>query len=128
MPHVETIIGNYPCGHSRDRCTVDLIFTARQILEKGSEHGKDTHHLFIDFKAAYDCINRRSLYAAMEEMNIPRKLIALVKTTMKNTQCRVNIQDRLSEPINVTNGVRQGHALACLLFNIALEKLSEMLL
>jgi sorting nexin-29 len=41
--------------------------------------------------------------------------------TMNNTQCRVKIQI-FSEPINVKNGVRQGDALACLLFNIALEK------
>ena len=41
---------------------------------------------------------------------------------MNNTQCQVKIQNRLSEPINVKNGVRQGDALACLLFNIALEK------
>jgi hypothetical protein len=41
---------------------------------------------------------------------------------MNNTKCRVKIQNRLSEPISVKNGVRQGDALACLLFNIALEK------
>jgi len=58
----------------------------------------------------------------MEEMNIPRKLIALVKATMNNTQCGVKIQNRLSEPINFKNGVQKGGALACLLFNIALEK------
>jgi sorting nexin-29 len=41
---------------------------------------------------------------------------------MNNTQCRVKIQNKLSEPINVKNRVQQGAALACLLFNIALEK------
>ena len=41
---------------------------------------------------------------------------------MNNTQCRVKIQNRLSEPITIKNGVRQGDALACLLFNIALVK------
>ena len=66
MPHVETTIGDYQCGYRRERSTVDQIFTVRQILEKCSEHGKDTHHNFIDFKAAYDSINRRSLYAAMK--------------------------------------------------------------
>ena len=56
----------------QERSTVDQIFTLRQILEKCSEHGKDTHHLFIDFKAAYDNIDRRRLYPAMEELNIPQ--------------------------------------------------------
>ena len=41
---------------------------------------------------------------------------------MNNTQCQVKIQNRLSEPINVKNRVQQGDALACLLFNTALEK------
>jgi hypothetical protein len=58
----------------------------------------------------------------MEEINIPKKLIALVKATMNNPQCQVKIQNRLSEPINFKNGVRQEDALACLLFNIASEK------
>jgi hypothetical protein len=87
MPHVEATIGDYHCGYRREQSTVDQIFTVCQILEKCSEHGKDAHHLFLDFKAAYDSINRCSLYAAMEEMNIPRKLIALVKAMMKITQC-----------------------------------------
>jgi len=92
MPHVETTIGDYQSGYRRERSAVDQIFTIRQILEKCSEHGTDTHHLFINFKAAYDSINRHSLYAAMKEMNIPQKLIALVKATMNNTQCREKIQ------------------------------------
>jgi hypothetical protein len=61
MPHVETTIGDYQCGYQRESSTVDQIFTARQIFEKCSEHGKDTHNLFIDFKAAYDSINRCGL-------------------------------------------------------------------
>jgi hypothetical protein len=58
----------------------------------------------------------------MEELNIPQKLIALVKVTINNTQYQVKIQNRFPAPINVKNGIRQGDALACLLFNIALEK------
>jgi len=52
MPHVETTIGYYQCGYQREWSTVDQIFSVRQILEKCSEHGKDTHHLFVDCKAA----------------------------------------------------------------------------
>jgi hypothetical protein len=48
------------------------------------------------FKAAYESIDRSSLYAAMEEMNVPQKLIVLVKAKMNNTHCQVNIQNRLS--------------------------------
>jgi sorting nexin-29 len=117
LPYVETTTGDYQCGYRGERSTADQIFTVCQILEKCGEHGKDTNHLFSDFKAAYDSIDKRSLYAAIEELNIPEKLIALVKAMMNNTNCRVKIQNRLSEPITVKNGVRQGDVLACLLFN-----------
>ena len=70
-PYVETTIGDYQCGYRGERYTVDQIFAARQILEKCVEHGKDIHHLFIDFKTAHDSIDRRSLYAAMEELSVP---------------------------------------------------------
>jgi hypothetical protein len=43
MPYVETAIGDYQCGYRGERSTVDQIFTVRQIPEKCSEHGKDTH-------------------------------------------------------------------------------------
>jgi len=56
------------------------------------------------------------------ELGIPSKLIRLVKITMNNVQCSVQIQSHLSEPISTTCGVRQGDALACLLLNITLEK------
>jgi hypothetical protein len=72
MPHVETTIGDYQCGYCREWSTVDWIFTVHQILEKCGDYGKDTHHLFIDFKMTYNSINGSSLYAAMEETNIPQ--------------------------------------------------------
>jgi hypothetical protein len=56
------------------------------------------HHLFIDFKAACDRIDRRRLYAAVEELNIPQKLIALVKATVNNTQCQVKIKTDFQNP------------------------------
>jgi hypothetical protein len=58
----------------------------------------------------------------MEEFGIPRKLIKVVQMKMAKVECSVRIQFHLLESLNVKNGLRQGDALACLLFNIALEK------
>ncbi|PSN43351.1 hypothetical protein C0J52_15555 [Blattella germanica] len=121
-PYVENVVGDYQCGFRQGRSTVDQIFTIRQILEKCKEFGIDTHHLFIDFRSAYDSIDRNNLYAAMEDLEIPKKLITLVKVTMENTQSKIKIQNKLSNPVTIKNGVRQGDSLSCLLFNIALEK------
>ena len=58
----------------------------------------------------------------MMDFKIPGKLINLVKMSMNDTKCQIKLHGTLSNPFNTVNGVRQGDALSCLLFNIALEK------
>ena len=98
-PFAENIIGNYQCGFWKNRSTINQIFTLRQILEKTKEFCIETHHLFIDFKSAYDTKKRDQLYNAMSEFNIPNKLIRLTQMTMENTQSQVRIQSDLSDLI-----------------------------
>ena len=83
----------------------------------------ETHHLFIDFKTAYVKVNRNQLYKAMLEFGIPPKLVRLIQATMEGTTAKVKVQNELSENFHILNGLRQGDALACILFNIALEKI-----
>jgi len=40
---------------------------------------------------------------------------------MSNTQSHIKIQSKISTPFIIHKGVRQGDALACLLFNVTLE-------
>jgi hypothetical protein len=56
----------------------------------------------------------------MEEFAIPTKLISLTKITLSRVKCRVRIQNNQSAPSVTEKGLRQGDALACMLFNIAL--------
>ena len=85
----------------------------------------ETHHLFIlvDFKTAYDEVNRNQLCKAMQELGIPQKLVRLTQATMEGTTAKVNIHNELSVNFHIGKGLRQGDALACSLFNIALEKI-----
>lgn len=121
-PYAEREVGKYQAGFRSGRSTIDQIFTLRTILERGHEYKLPTHHLFIDFKSAYDSINRTKLYEALAEMGIPNKLIRLVKLTMKEVSGQVRIQADCSVEFSSDKGLRQGDGLACLLFNFALEK------
>jgi hypothetical protein len=115
---VEDVIGDYQCRFRQGRSPSEQIFNLCQVLENCNKFGTETHHLFIDFRAAHDSMDRSNLYIAMKEFQIPKKLIALVKATMSNTLCQIIIQNLLSDPIHTKNGVRQGNALACLLLFI----------
>ena len=54
------------CGFRKGRGCVDMIFVARQLMEKAIEHGETLFVLFIDLKKAYDSIP--GLVAGVEEV------------------------------------------------------------
>lgn len=122
-PYVEENIGQYQGGFRRGKSTIDQLFIVRQIMEKSWEYDTGIFQLFIDFKQAYDTINREALCSAMLEMGIPTKLVNLTRMTMYNTKGRVKIQQRLTDEFIIEQGLRQGDGLAPILFNIALHKI-----
>ena len=114
-------VGTYQAGFVEGRSTTDQIFMLRQILQKFREYQIPTHHLFIDFKAAYDSIDRDELWKIMYENGFPGKLIRMVKATMDGSRCRVKISGAMSDPFDSLGGLRQGDGISGLCFIIALE-------
>jgi hypothetical protein len=80
-----------------------------------------THHLFIDFKAAYDTIIRNEVYVGMSEFNFPTKLIRLTKATITIVTCCVKIQNNCSESFETRQELRQVDVLSTLFFNVVLK-------
>lgn len=83
------IIGEYQSGFIREKSTTNHIFTIRQIIEKYHEYNKELHMVFVDFKQAYDSINRDQLWIALANLGIPNKLIRMIKICNSNTLCKV---------------------------------------
>ena len=114
-PLVKTLIGTYQCGFRPSKSTIYQIFTLRQILEKIHEKQVDTHHLLVDYKAAFDRPIRDRVFAAMSELGIPAKLIRLCRMTLSNSYSSVKVGMDLSEPFETVRGFRQGapyHAIS----------------
>src|ERR1700744_6583628 len=57
----------------------------------------------------------------MKELGFETKLTRLVKATLESTKCRVKVQNDMSDVFAVLEGLKQGDALSCLLFNLVLE-------
>jgi sorting nexin-29 len=116
--HAEQIIGAYQAGFRKGKSAIDQLFSVKLILQKFWEYKIDVHHIFVDFKQAYDKINRRKLYKIMLFFGIPLKLVRISKVTMEDSAFQVKIQ---SEPTTTRKGLKQGDGLAPLLCNIVLE-------
>jgi len=98
LPHVESKLGHYQVGFRPRKSMINQVFGLRQILEKMKEFRISILLLFVDFKSAYDSIYRGQMYVAMNELNIPQKLIRLVRMIISNMQSQIKIQSKLSAP------------------------------
>jgi hypothetical protein len=47
--------------------------------------------LFVDFRKAFNSVNRERLYEAMKQMEIPDKLIRLTRITTSIIQTKIKI-------------------------------------
>ena len=120
-PFAEAFLSEYQAGFRRERSTSDQLFSIRQIVQKSYEMNIETLHLFIDFRAAYDSIDREGLWHIMAEFGFPHKLIRLIKATLSRVMCGIKVQGHTSGLFECKTGLRQGDELSTKLFNIALE-------
>jgi hypothetical protein len=115
------IVGNYQSGFSKNKLTTDHIFIIRQIMEKSYEFANDLHMVFIDYKQAYDSIDRERLWKILKNFGLPTKLINMIKLCNTNTSSRVKVNNEISSSFTINNGLKQGDAMSSVLFNMALE-------
>lgn len=78
---------------------------------------------FVDFKKAYDSIDRNSLFKILEEFGFDNKTRAIIRQTLTNTTSKVKFRGEISDAFEITTGVRQGDGLSPILFNCVLEKI-----
>jgi len=51
--------------------------------EKKWEYNVVVHHLFVDFKKAYNSVRREVLYNILTQFGIPMKLLRLIKMCLQ---------------------------------------------
>ena len=123
----EEILEECQCGFRCGRGTTEQIFIIRQLMEKCFEFNTELHFLFVDFKQAFDSINRIELINAIESFGIPKKLVRLVNMAMENNKAKVIMDGNVGKDFDVKQGVRQGDGLSAVLFNLALDKVIKEL-
>nr|VZI49593.1 unnamed protein product [Spirometra erinaceieuropaei] len=108
-------------GFRAERGCADQIFTLRRILEFGHSYQQPTAVCFVDFAAAFDSVQRESLWRIMALDGVPAKIIAMIKAYYRSTTARVLVRNNLSQPFAIRSGVRQGCILSSILFNYAID-------
>ena len=117
-PLTESNLPESQCGFRKGRGCVDMIFVARQLIEKSVEHDTPLYVLLVDLRKAYDSIPRPALWRVLEKVGVPPHLLQLIRSLHVGMRARVRVGGGYTEDIFVNNGLRQGCTLAPTLFNI----------
>ena len=114
----EDILPDSQCGFRKGRGCTDMIFTARQLVEKCREHNDVLFILFVDLQKAYDSVPRSALWSVLERYGVPPTMLSIIKSFHSGMQAVVRVGGTTTERISVNNGLTQGCTLAPSLFNI----------
>ncbi|MEM1223986.1 MAG: reverse transcriptase domain-containing protein, partial [Verrucomicrobiota bacterium] len=120
-PAKDMLFREEQAGFRKSRGCVDQIFSLRQILQLRHEYRMPTVVVFVDFKAAFDSVNRDCLWALLEADNLPPKLVRIFKAIYHRTKSIVRIGHDESSPFDVYTGVRQGAISSPILFNYTID-------
>ena len=120
-PEIEEILRNNQNGFRPFRSTASLVMALRRIIEEIKNHTQEAVCVLIDFKKAFDSINRNKMFQILKAYGIPSKLVQAVKIMYENTSAIVLTPEGMTESFNITTGILQGDPLAPYLFIMVLD-------
>jgi hypothetical protein len=91
---VGSIIGYHCCQRHTKFFRISVCI--HQILEKKWEYNETVHHIFIDFKKAYDSVRRELLYNILIGFRVPLKLIRLNRMCLNEMYNYICVDNHLS--------------------------------
>ena len=110
-------------GFTPGRSTLDRIIALRLLAERRHEYRQPLYAAYIDLRAAFDSLDRNTLWNILKTIGIPQKLVDIIKTLYSSTHSVVRVNGTISEAFSISSGVHQGCVLAANLFNTATDRI-----
>ena len=74
---------------------------------RGMAFQLDISFCFIDFRAAFDSVDREQMYQIMKHYGLPQKVINIIRNSYDGFKCRVKAEGEKGRLFHVRTGVRQ---------------------
>ena len=111
-PFLNPILSIWQKGFRQGRSTVTQIIALRRILKKKNLSAvTELLQSLIDFKKAFDSVDRRKMINILRAYGIPEKINQVVAAGYKKTRAKVLFPDIETEYIEILAGVLQCNTL-----------------
>ena len=81
---------------------------------------------FIDFRKAYDKINRKLLFLKLQRLGVKGLLYQNIKAIYDDISYLIKVKGGYLDPISSTCGLKQGGVLSPLLFNLYVDEIGDI--
>jgi len=120
-PIIDKILRPNQNGFRQSRSTTSHILALRRIVEELKNFDKELVVVFIDFRKAFDCINRSKMFKILEAYGVPKDIVNAIAVMYRDTSAVVITPDGETDMFSIDTGVLQGDPLAPFLFIICLD-------
>ena len=114
------------CGFRKGYRSADNIFILHTIISKYLSRKRGRLYVaFIDFRKAFDYVDRRKLLNYLHFKGLRGNLFKTLISLFKGLQSCVRVNNRCSEFFKCLRGVQQGSPLSPLLFNLFVDSIGD---
>jgi len=112
-------------GFTPGRSTSDAILSLRLLADLHRQFHKPLYVAFVDFKAAFDSVDRSALWSALSSAGLPTPIVDLIIDLHTGTTSCISVAGNLTPPFTSISGVRQGCVLAPSLFCLVMDLIMD---
>lgn len=114
-------------GFFRGRSTVTNLLGYTDKIQMCVGSGGQYDVIYTDFSKAFDTVSHNILLSKLQSNGICGRLLAWFDSYLKGRTLRVQIDNVLSDPVNVTSSVVQGSHCGPILFAIFINDIADIL-
>ena len=114
-------------GFRAGRGTVDNVFVLQNMIDSVLSRGEKMYCAFIDFRKAYDYLNRDCLWYKLLRCGVRGNILNIMRSMYSEVKSQVRYTGTTSAVFDSYLGVRQGESLSPFLFSIYVNDLRETL-
>ena len=109
-------------GFRKRRSAIDNIYILNTCIQTTLAQSENVYAFFVDYKAAFDKVDRRKLFKKMRKLHVPQYIVDAIEDIYKETPYIIG-----SKCIWTATGLRQGCPLSPLLFAIYIHDLENIM-
>ena len=114
-------------GFRKHYSTVDHIFSLKLLVDVYLAHGKKLYCAFVDYRKAFDSVNRTAMWHKLLSYNIDGKCFKIIHNMYDKAKSCVSSNNTISDFFTSHTGVRQGENLSPILFSLFLNDLTNFM-